>query len=99
MKVVFLETLVVTQISASGQNDQLWLKWSLIDRKGQKLTRVGVDQESDISGVQVVDDSGFRKIGHVSHIFKKFVFWRILWFNIFFLFQGSMNHRPVLYTT
>merc|ERR1711917_105148 len=48
-------------------------------------TRVGVNEENFISGLQIVDDRSFRKIGHVSHIFQKFVFWRILWFNIFFL--------------
>ena len=37
-------------------------------------TGIGVDQESDISFGQVVDDGGFRKISHVCQIFNQFVF-------------------------
>ena len=48
-------------------------------------TRVSVNHESLVSFIQVVDDSSFRKIGHVSQIFQKFVFWRILEFDIRFL--------------
>ena len=45
-------------------------------------TGIGVDQESDISFGQVVDDGGFREIGHVSQILKQLVLWRILLFNL-----------------
>ena len=50
-------------------------------------TRVSVNHESLVSFIQVVDDSSFRKIGHVSQIFQKFVFWRILAFEIRFLYE------------
>ena len=48
-------------------------------------TGIGVDQESDISFGQVVDDGGFREVGHVGQIFQKFVFWGILTFEFRFL--------------
>ena len=44
-------------------------------------TRVGIDQESDVTFGQIVDDRGFREIGHVSQILKQFILWRILLFN------------------
>ena len=50
-----------------------------------KETRVGVDHESFVSFVQIVDDSGLRKIGHIRQIFQKFVFGRILEFDFGFL--------------
>ena len=61
----------------------------------------GVDKEKLISGLQIVDDRGFRKIGHVGHIFKEFVFWRILWFDIFFLFSGikEPSDGPIYHMT
>ena len=37
-------------------------------------TRIGVDQKSDISFGQIVDNRGFRKISHVGQIFNQFVF-------------------------
>ena len=48
-------------------------------------TRVGVNHESLVSFVQVVDDSGFGEVGHVGQIFQKFVFWGILTFEFRFL--------------
>ena len=46
-----------------------------------ELTRIGVNEESNITFGQVVNDRGFREIGHVGQIFKQFVLWRILFFN------------------
>ena len=48
-------------------------------------TGIGVNHESLVSFVQVVDDSSFGKVGHVGQIFQKFVFWRILAFKFGFL--------------
>ena len=56
-------------------------------------TRVGVNHESLVSFVQVVDDGSFGEIGHVSQIFQKFVFWRILEFD--FRFLNHMLIRPI----
>ena len=41
-------------------------------------TGVGVDHESSVSLVQVVDDGGFGEISHVGQIFQKFVLGRVL---------------------
>ena len=45
-------------------------------------TRVGVDQESSVSLVQVIDDGSFGKVSHVGQIFKKLVFGRVLLLNL-----------------
>ena len=63
-----------------------------IDSDTEK-TGIGVDKESDVSFGQVVDDGGFGEIGHVSQIFQKFVFWRILEFD--FRFLNHMLIRPI----
>ena len=61
-----------------------------------KLTRIGVNKESDITFGQVVNNGGFGEIGHVGQIFKQFVLWRILFFNFvicisFFFTVGSQD--------
>ena len=37
-----------------------------------KKTRISVNQESEVSGVQVVDDRSLGKVSHVSHILQEF---------------------------
>ena len=46
-----------------------------------ELTRIGVNEESNITFGQVVDNGGFGEVGHVCQIFEQFVLWRILFFN------------------
>jgi len=45
-------------------------------------TRVGVDHELFVSLVQVVDDGGFGKVGHVGQILEQLVLGRVLFFNL-----------------
>ena len=42
-----------------------------IDSNAEK-TRISVNQESEVSGVQVVDDRSLGKVSHVSHILQEF---------------------------
>ena len=46
-----------------------------------KETRIGVDEETNISFGKIVDNGCLGEIGHVGQIFEQFVFWRILFFN------------------
>ena len=52
-------------------------------RRSRELTRVSINKEKLVSRVQVVDDSSFGEIGHVSHILQEFVLGRVLWLDIF----------------
>lgn len=45
-------------------------------------TGVGVDHELLVSLVQVVDNGGFGKVGHVGQIFEQLVLGRVLLFNL-----------------
>ena len=50
-----------------------WKPLVRIDSDTEK-TGIGVDQESDVSFGQVVDDGSFGKVSHVGQIFNQFVF-------------------------
>ena len=59
-----------------ANNNMVVIYWKPLVRinSDTEKTGIGVDQESDISFGQVVDDGGFRKISHVCQIFNQFVF-------------------------
>ena len=65
-------------------NNMVVIYWEPLVRidSDTEETRIGVDQESNITFRQIVDDGGFREVGHVGQIFKQFVLWRILLFDL-----------------
>ena len=59
-------------------------------------TRVGVDQETNITLRQVVDNRCLGEVSHVGQIFKQFVLWRVLLVdfivgNVLFFAVGTEN--------
>merc|ERR1711962_921938 len=65
--------------------DNIWsIYWQhLVGIDGNtEETRVGIDQEFNVSRSQNIQDRTFVKIGQVGHIFTLVILWRILFLNI-----------------
>merc|ERR1712142_343336 len=82
-----------------------WQHFVGIDSDTEK-TRVGIDQEFDVSGSQNIQDGTFIKISQVSHIFTLVILWRILFLDIinldfghFFIIKSLHNGHTAFFST